>query len=187
MKTLNLILLACALMAGACGDDDSDGGGGDTDSDSDSDTDTDTDTDTDSDTDSDSDSDTDSDTDDTINFSGSVSIDSSVTGGSGFLCVGLYATECPSFTGPLGDPIDGTEVGGTTLTSPSMQQLFDFEVDGVADEDYGLAAGLFLTPGVSDCEDLTPASGDLFGCTPITVAGGADVADVDILLDIEIP
>ena len=99
---------------------------------------------------------------------------------------GLFESGCPDFDAPLPDPIDGDEHGATALPDDTAQEPFEFSVDGVADGDYGVAAMLQFSDGVSDCEQ-PPASGDLMGCAEVTVEGGADVADIDLVLDTQIP
>ncbi|MFO8072645.1 MAG: hypothetical protein R6V85_12305 [Polyangia bacterium] len=163
--------LLVAALAFGCGDDD-DGGGSDADTDSD----------TDADTDADSDSDADTDTDAAVGFSGTVSIDSGLTGGTGYLCIGVFADECPDFSQSIPAPIDGDEYADVTLEDDTQEESFDFEIDGIEDGTYGVGSMLLLSDGVSDC-DQTPASGDLMGCTEVEVSGGADVTEIDLVLD----
>ncbi len=168
MKRWIVVLMTALMMAAlapGCSDDDDDDGGSDAD--------------TDSDTDADSDSDSDT---DAVGFSGAVSIDSGLTGGTGYLCIGVFADECPDFSQSIPAPIDGAEHGDVTLEDDTQEESFDFEIDGIGDGTYGVGAMLLFSDGVSDCEQ-TPASGDLMGCTEVEVSDGADVTEIDLVLD----
>ena len=185
IKAWGLIALlgAWGLALPACGDDDDTGGDADADTDTDADTDVDSDADSDTDSDSDSDTDSDSDGDSDQTISGEVSIANTVTGGTGLLCIGLFLDECPSFTGPIGDPEEGYAVGVVTLDDPGDAEAYLAELpEPLADGDYGIGALLQL--GDTDEEDCgMPEAGDLAGCTEIASSGGASLENVDIVLE----
>ncbi len=115
-----------------------------------------------------------------------VKLDTGMTGGTGYLCIGVFQDECPAFTGPLPTPIDGDDHGTVTLENDTQEEAFDFEIESLTDGTYGLAAMLQLSDGVSDCNQQ-PVSGDVLGCLEVTVSGGADQEDLEIVLDTAIP